>query len=408
MNTCNKRLMKAIFILVAIVCLDSCWAQSQTAELANKRYNDPKGYFTIVPPTGWRIQEYPTDARGKVAFLTPNGKTDLRILVNAVDFSTIDKLLEFCRSTEKRLGVSMKIEEFDFHGQRAVRRSFQIQGKRFLYVDFLIGKADHNLAYSAPPGDYDKYLPIVLKSMETYEPIFKEISDKESLEHFVAKKLRLGRLMLENGRADLALEYVREGLAAAPENKELLKLKQDIDSRFKKTDENKPAANEKHFESKKFGFGFTIPEKVNVYTADNPGPMAARINADTPIWIVNSLIPTERINVKVTTGQSPTIKEMLKIFEGDLYTSAVSQYQKISVKAIKIGQKQDKEAVEHLHALKVDPPKKLRQILFVHNGNTFGFTCSTSADRFDAANKDFFDVIFNSMVFKNSADKDPK
>jgi len=159
MKTMKRRLTKAILTLSALVCLASvCWAQSPRVELADKRYNDPKGYFTVVPPAGWRIQEYPDDVRGKVAFLAPDANIDLRVLVNAVDFSTMDELLEFCRSTEKRLGVTMKIEKFDFHGRQAVRRSFEIQGQRFLYVDFLIGKVDHNLAYGAPPSKYDLYL----------------------------------------------------------------------------------------------------------------------------------------------------------------------------------------------------------------------------------------------------------
>jgi len=365
--------------------------------LADKRYDDPKGYFTVVPPAGWRIQKYPDDVRGKVAFLSPEGNIDLRVLVNAVDFSTIDELLKFCRSTEKRLGVTMKIEKFDFHGRQAVRRSFEIRGQRFLYVDFLIGKVDHNLAYGAPPSKYDLCLPVVLKSMETYEPILKETGDKESLDHLVAKKLRLGRLMLEAGRADLALEYVREGLGLAPENRELLQLKQEIDSRFKKPDEQAAIAAGKRFESKKFGFSFNVPENVNVYTGDNPGPMAARIKADTPMWIVSSVIPTERINVKITAGATMSdLKQMLNISS----YSGLQQYERISVKDTKIGKNQDKPAYEHIHRLKLNPPKKLRQILFVHKGNAFGFTCSTSDDRYDTANREFFDLIFRTMEFK--------
>jgi hypothetical protein len=398
MKTMERRLMKAMLTLSLLACLASvCWAQSPTVELADKRYNDPKGYFTVVPPAGWRIQEYPDDVRGKVAFLAPDGNIDLRVLVNAVDFSTINELIEFCRSTEKRLGVTMKIEKFDFYGRQAVRRSFEIRGQRFLYVDFLIGKVDHNLAYGAPPSKYNLYLPVVLQSMETYEPILKETGDKESLDHLVAKKLRLGRLMLKAGRADLALEYVREGLAIAPENQELLKLKQEVNSRFKKPDEQEKIASGKRFESKKFGFSFNVPENVNVYTADNPGPMAARIKADTPMWLVNSVIPTERINVKITKGATMSdLKQMLDI---SLYSS-LQQYERISVKEIKIGKNQDKAAYEHIHRLKLNPPKKLRQILFVHKKIAFGFTCSTSDEQYETANRQFFDLIFRTMEFK--------
>lgn len=371
--------------------------QSQPDKLADKRFTDPKGYFHLIPPAGWRIQEYPGDIRGKVAFMAPESNIDFRILVNSVDFSTINKLLDFCRNAEKRLGIPMKIEKFDFHGRKAVRRSFKFRGQRFLYVDFLIGKMAHNLAYSSPPGKYDQYLATVLESMETYEPIFKEIGEKESVDHLVARKLRLGQLMLEAARTDLALEYVREGLSIAPENQKLLKLKEEVDSQFKKPDKQEAVTAKKRFESKEFGFSFDIPEKVNVYTADNPGPMAARISVNTPMWIVNSEIPTERINVKITKGATMNdLKQMLDISS----FSGLQKYKRISMKEIKIGKNQDEPAYEHIHQLKYNPPKKLRQIAFVHDGIAFGFTCSTSVGRYEVANKEFFDVIFKSLELK--------
>lgn len=404
MRTMKRRLTSSIFTLAVVLCLAPVgWAQSQGSELADKRYTDPKGYFRVVPPAGWKIQEYPDDPRGKVAFLSPDGNIDLRVLVNAVDFGTIDELLEFCRSTEKRLGVPMKIETFDFHGRQAVRRSFEIRGQRFLYVDFLIGKVDHNLAYGSPPSKYEQYLPVILRSMETYEPILKEIGYKESMDHLVAKKLRLGRLMLEASRADLALEYVREGLSLAPDNQELLKLKQEVDSRFKKPDEQASVVGGKQFESKKFGFSFNVPENVNVYTTDDPGPMASRINSATPLWLVNSSLASERINLKVSDYEDATESELnqfkQELDKGIPYRS-MSQYQKISVRFINIGKKGDKHAVEHIHALKQIVPKTLRQTMFIHRGRLFSFTCATSPERYDSADKQFFDVIFTTMEFK--------
>lgn len=396
--------MNAIHALSTLACIASiCWAQSSKLELAAKRYVDPKGYFTVVPPAGWKIQEYPGDIRGKVAFLDQSGNVDLRVLVNAVNFSTTDKLIEFCRDAEKRLGVRMKIEKFDFYGREAVRRSFEFRGQRFLYVDFLIGKADHNLAYSAPPQKYDMYLPVILKSMETYEPNIRAVGDKERVDHLVAKKLRLGRLMLEAGRADLALEYVREGMAIAPNNQELLKLKREVDLRFKKPDEQDSVAGGKRFESKKFGFTFNVPENVTVYTADSPGPMTSRINSETPLWLVNSSLASERINLKVSQYQDATESELeqgkRELEKGTPFRS-MSQYRKISVGFIRIGKDNDKRAVEHVHTLEQRVPKKLRQIMFIHRGRLFSFTCATSPERYDNADQQFFDVIFKTMEFK--------
>jgi hypothetical protein len=85
MKTLKRNLKKAVLTLSALVCMASAgWAQSPGAELADKRYKDPKGYFTIVPPAGWRIQEYPGDVRGKVAFIGTDGNTDCVRSVNPV------------------------------------------------------------------------------------------------------------------------------------------------------------------------------------------------------------------------------------------------------------------------------------------------------------------------------------
>ena len=74
MKTMKKVFTNAICLLTGFLFLVvPAWPQSQQAELADKRYTDPKGYFQLVPPAGWRIEEYPDDVRGKVAFLSPDG-----------------------------------------------------------------------------------------------------------------------------------------------------------------------------------------------------------------------------------------------------------------------------------------------------------------------------------------------
>lgn len=155
------------------------------------------------------------------------------------------------------------------------------------------------------------------------------------------------------------------------------------------------------FSNEKWGLKFIVPAGVNVYTTENPGPMASRINSETPLWLVSSSLASERINLKVSQFQDATEKELDETKQ-QLEQSGLpfSQYQRISVKFIKIGKQGNKKAVEHIHALKQREPKKLRQIMFIHNGRVFNFTCATSPERFDTANNQFFDSIFSSMEFK--------
>jgi len=158
-----------------------------------------------------------------------------------------------------------------------------------------------------------------------------------------------------------------------------------------------------YFSNEKWGLKFTVPAGVNVYTSENPGPMASRINSDTPLWLVSSSLASERINLKVSQFQDGTEKELDKtkqeLDSGNLYRS-VPQYQKISVKCLlRLANKQTRTLLStYTHSSKEN--LKLRQIMFVHRGRVFNFTCATSPERFDIANSQFFDTIFSSMEFK--------
>jgi hypothetical protein len=203
-------------------------AQAASAASSYRRYADPKGFFSIVPPVGWRVQDYPQDSRGKVAFFAPAGNVDLRVLVNAVSFGTVDELVSHCQRMEAKLGFSTNIERVDFEGWPAVKRSFKTKGIKFTYIDFLVGKVDHNLAFSAPEGIFGKYHSAALSSMKTYEPVMRNVTNEDVVVHAVAKKLRLAQLAKENGNIALALAYIEEGLELAPGDAGLLALKSQL------------------------------------------------------------------------------------------------------------------------------------------------------------------------------------
>lgn len=224
----------AAFVLATILCLTaSVWGQTK-GQLAAKRYVDPKGYFKIVPPDGWRIQEYPQDPRGKVAFIAPESSTDLRVLVNAVDFSTTDELIKYCKDIEARTGLKTNIERTEFGGRQAVKRSFEAKGLKFCAIDFLVGSVDHNMQFAAPASSYQKHIALITKSMETYEAVARAASDKKVLQHGVAEKLRLAQLMMDQGNYELSLDYIKEGLDLSTQDARLLELKKQVESKLGK------------------------------------------------------------------------------------------------------------------------------------------------------------------------------
>lgn len=237
------RTLETISLVLCLALLHGCGTNDKTTEkpaqvkdtqLSAQRYVDPKGYFTIVPPDGWRAQEYPQDPRGKVAFIGPDPNVDLRVLVNAVDFSTINELVSFCKSIEARTGLSTNIQRTEFGGRPAVKRSYEMKGIKFSMIDFLVGSVDHNIQYGAPANVYQKYLPVVTISIETYEAVARVTSEKEVSQHAVAKKLRLAQLMIDNGNYQLALDYIKEGLEISPKDQELLELKKEVEGKIGK------------------------------------------------------------------------------------------------------------------------------------------------------------------------------
>lgn len=208
--------------------------ESREGRLQPALYTDPKGYFTIVPPEGWRIEEYPQDPRAKVTFIAPEPGVDFRVLVNMVDFEGIEGLVSYCEQAEGRIGTDTHIRTVLACGVPAVRRTFSFHGLQVYVTDLIVGRADHNLQYGALPDKYEKYLPVVRKSMETYRPLYHDFTDEEQVAHTVAKTMRLVQAMRASGRLHLALEELDKGLELSPTNRDFLRLKGEIQDQLKR------------------------------------------------------------------------------------------------------------------------------------------------------------------------------
>lgn len=201
--------------------------QTKTATLAKGRYSDPNGYFKIVPPEGWQIQQYPQEPRGKVAFIGPDG-VELRILAKGLDYNTFEEMLEEIKGIERKIGTNTYIEKITFAGKPAIKRTFTLKGQKILFIDFMIGNTTHNLMYSTAPTEFDKYLSLVQASIDTYEPTLRGVSPEDVKKHTIAQSLRLSQIFFEQGNYDLALEFIKEGLEVEPNNTNLLELKNKI------------------------------------------------------------------------------------------------------------------------------------------------------------------------------------
>lgn len=200
---------------------------TETGALAKNRYSDANGYFKIVPPAGWRIQKYPKDPRGKVAFISPDG-IELRVLAKGLDHNSFEDMLEEIKGIEKNIQTNTNIEKITFSGKPAVKRTFILKGVKILFIDFMIGNTTHNLMYSTSPTKFGTYLSLAQESMNTYEPTLRGVSPEDVKKHAIAKSLRLSKIFFEQGNYDLALNFIKEGLEVVPNNSNLLELKRKI------------------------------------------------------------------------------------------------------------------------------------------------------------------------------------
>jgi hypothetical protein len=236
----TQQLLALAVVAVAVVLAVSGCGEKKSArsEISQATvYVDPKGYFKILPPAGWRVQEYPQDPRGKVVFIAGGGQVDLRVLVKAVDIPDYDGLVKNLKAIETQLGVPTNIEPAVFNGMPAIKRvaTVTMQGvtQKLLWIDLLIDGLTHNLQYGAPPNVFDKHYETAWQSMLTYEPLKRQdpASPEDARKHEAAKWIRLARIALEMGKTQAAKDAVSAGLEADPKNAELKQLKSKLDKR---------------------------------------------------------------------------------------------------------------------------------------------------------------------------------
>jgi hypothetical protein len=204
---------------------------------SNKEYVDAKGFFSLLPPSGWVTQEYPDDPRGKVAFGDPESGAAINILTQASTMTDFEELVENAerRSVDvaAQFGAEVNLERVTFGDAPALLLTISIPGEtKQIQYQFLRGGLLCNLAYAAPPESFDDLLPTALQSLETFEPTRVDLTDADVVRHSVAAKLRRATLAIQSGDLEYALQAVNEGLVVAPGDARFLELKKEIEAKL--------------------------------------------------------------------------------------------------------------------------------------------------------------------------------
>ena len=138
--------------------------------LLEEPYRDPSGLFTIVPPAGWKRISHSSDNPYNVVFRSPNGP-DISILATPTEDEDVADLLRRVDQTERDIAVEMNIEFDRFKDYRAVQRTIGLLGVKVRTIDFIANGVSHHIQIAVDPALFDKYLPVMMDVVETYEPL---------------------------------------------------------------------------------------------------------------------------------------------------------------------------------------------------------------------------------------------
>jgi len=256
---CNKSLsqsskMKIVLLVLMIsitfISIMSCNNQNkQSSKMANNKdndisklllseqeYVDPKGFFSMFPPNKWTIKEFPNDSRGKVHF-SKNKNNNLMILVKAIPQNSFQELYDYCNNEGKEKLISMGVSNLEIYKQNIgkfviIKRNFDWQGSKSLMIDYYLDGVNHNLYYSAPANEYNKYINTIEASIISYIPKFHDSTPDERKSHNLQSRKRVAKLLFDMGDYKQSYLFIADGLTICPDDPVLLELKKEIEKRI--------------------------------------------------------------------------------------------------------------------------------------------------------------------------------
>ena len=156
------------------------------------------------------------------------------------------------------------------------------------------------------------------------------------------------------------------------------------------------------YDSEEIGIKFPVPQGLELFTPEEPGPYTSFLSDRRIMYLVGA----SSRDVSVSAKYSPNVTEADLKASKDTLDSNPPQaklpgYKKISVRFIKIGAAADKDAVEHIYNVTSnDVPTTVRQVMFLHKGRGFTFTCSAVERQYASVDKRLFEPIFARMEFR--------
>ena len=216
------RIIALIFCMVAISCIES----RHTNDLV---YKDKKnGYFSIVPPYGWKIKEY-DDTRTKVMFYHPNNENIfIRLIVKQVEGETIDTIRDQVKLLAQQLvskEVSASFSMTEIHGVPSATIETAIGNSRGELFRFLLNGVSFNIQINAPEKDgllTNRQIMInTIDSIVVTEKIMQ--NPEKARRQEVASIIRMSEILMEQENEKDACRVISDALVLAPVDPDLLR-----------------------------------------------------------------------------------------------------------------------------------------------------------------------------------------
>lgn len=137
--------------------------------LGGPRYADPTGLFSVVPPAGWQKSSDANKGNYSAVFYGPNG-ADMSIMATPVGYDDLPSLFKDIEASERQTGIRTDFEAFRFQGRSAVKRTCKLHHVRVLAVDFVENRVAHHILFTTPPELFEKYEPVLMEVLNTYQP----------------------------------------------------------------------------------------------------------------------------------------------------------------------------------------------------------------------------------------------
>lgn len=156
------------------------------------------------------------------------------------------------------------------------------------------------------------------------------------------------------------------------------------------------------YDNTEYGMKFPAPPDFSVFTPEQPGRFRQMFADRRIIYMIDSMGTEASVSVrylpKATDAELSGFKSTM---ETNPPQAKLPEYKKISVGMIKIGTARDKDAVEYVYDSKAkDTVTRTRQVVFLHNGNGFIFTCVAPQKEYPSVDGKSFQRLFATIEFK--------